>query len=188
MKNRYKIISKELIQSAKDSLFLRTFRLLLQSKKHFLLFQIVYAIITLFCIVPLSSFMIGLAGKYSGYSYITTENLADFLMRPLTILVAVVLFVIIGLFLLGEISLISAFTLAGKGLDKRPPIYIFLGSLRNTLFCFQKKNIGSILLSYFVLIATNIIVIIGVVTRTRIPNYIVKSITHIPMMKMTIGA
>lgn len=187
MKNRDKKISKELILSAKDALFVRTFRLLLQSKKHFLLFQIVYAFIALFCIVPLSSFLIGLAGKYSGYSYITTENLADFLMRPLTILVAIVLFVTIGFFLLGEISMISAFTLAGKGLDKRPPIYIFLGSLRNSLFCFQKKNIGSILLSYFVLIATNIIVIIGVVTRTRIPNYIVKSITHIPMMKMTIG-
>ncbi len=182
-----KRIPHELLLLVKESLFVRTFLSLFQSKKHFLLFQIMYACIVLLCLLPLGSYLIGLAGKFSGYSYITTANFADFLFKPVTLLVVCTLFVMIGFFLLGEISLLTSFVLAGKKLDKRPPIIIFLGSLKNASFCFQKGNFGTIFLSYCVLIATNIIVIVGIITRTRIPNYIVKSISHIPMMKLVIA-
>lgn len=170
-----------------QTLFARTFRLLMKSKRHFLLFQIAYALITVLCIVPLTGFLTGVAMKNSGYSYITTENLGSFLRRPVTIGAACIILFAVGLFLLWEISLVSSFILAGKGLDKRPAVYIFLGSLRNACFCFKGKNLASILLAYGVVIASNIIVLIGIVTRTRVPNYIVKSITHIPMMKLMIG-
>lgn len=187
MKVKDKNASRKRVHPEKQALFVRTFRILFQGKKHFFLFQFIYALIIMLCVVPLSSSMVGLARKYSNYSYITTENLMDFLMRPVTIVVMLILFFVIGFFLLGEISLISSFFLAGKGLDKRPAVYIFLGSLRNAVAGFRRKNIGSVILSYFSLIAANIIVITGVVTRTRIPNYIAKSITHIPMMKTSIA-
>lgn len=187
MKEKDKTTSRRGDHSQNQTLFVRTFRLLFQGKKHFFLFQLIYALVVMLCVIPLTSFMMGIARKYSAYSYITTENLSDFLMRPITIIVMLILFFVIGFFLLGEIALVSGFFLAGKGLDKRLPIYIFLGSLRNAFFCFKGKNIVSIILGYFSLIASNIIVIVGLITRTRIPNYIVKSITHIPMMKTIIG-
>lgn len=169
------------------TLFARTFAVLVKSKRHFLLFQLLYAVITLFCLVPLISYLAGISMKYSGYSYITTENLVEFLKRPLTLISLIIISFVTGVLLLWEIALVSSFILAGKGLDKRPAVYIFLGSLRNTCNCFRVQNLLSILLAYGVLIASNIIVIIGIVTRTRVPNYIVKSITHIPMMKLVIG-
>ncbi|SET58907.1 glycerophosphodiester phosphodiesterase [[Clostridium] polysaccharolyticum] len=178
---------KKLLLSTRKTLFGRTLRLMIKSKKHFLLFQILYGILAILCIVPSAGVMFGLAGKYSGYSYITTENMADFLFKPFTVLTLVLCFFLIGFFLLGEISLVSSFILAGKGLDKRPSFYVFLGSLRNAFMGFRKGNIRSIFLAVFVLIASNIIVIIGIVTRTRIPNYIVRSISHIPMVKTGIG-
>lgn len=179
--------SKKLILSVKETLLIRTFLSLFRSKRHFLIFQIIYMWGALLCILPLGSLLAGFARRSSGFSYITAANLADFLFKPATILAGGILFLVIGFFLLGEISLISSFVLAGKELDKRSPIYIFLVSLRNASYCFQKKNIGAIALSYCVLVATNIIVIVGIITRTRIPNYIAKSISHIPMMKLGIG-
>lgn len=187
MEGKDKKRSQKPNQVKKQTLFARTCYLLLKNKRHFLLVQAVYTFLALFCIVPMSDFLIGLAMKYSGYSYITTENLGDFLGKPVTVISMAVILFVIGFFLLWEISLMYSFMLAGKGLDKRTPVCIFLGSLRNTCFCFKGRNLISILLAYGVLIAANIIVIAGIVTRTRVPNYIAKSITHIPMMKLTIG-
>lgn len=174
-------------KSGKPMLFIRTFRLLLKSKRHFFIFQLLYALVTVLCVVPLTETLIKVARKYSGYSYITSENLADFLRKPFTILVVLVLFFVIGFFILWEISLVSSFMLVGKHLDKRHSVYVFLGSIRKACHCFRGKNLLSLLLAYCYLIATNITVIIGFVTRTRIPSYIVKSIAHLPMMKMAIA-
>lgn len=178
---------KEKLKLKRPKLFRRTIRLLIKWKKHFVLFQFIYAVIAVLCMVPLTETLIGLARKYSGYSYITTENLVDFLCKPMTIAAGLLLFLVISFFVLWEISFIYSFLLVAKGLDKKPCIYVFLGSIQKAAMGFKGKNIGSIFLGFCLLIASNIAVVVGVFTRTRIPSYIAKSITQLPMMKTVIG-
>lgn len=181
MENKKKRLRK------KPMLFQRTIRLLLKNKKHFFLYQLLYALIAVLCIFPLTETLMRIARKKSSYSYITTENLLDFLCKPVTIFAVLCLIFVIGFFVLWEISLVYSFLLVGKRLDKKPGIYVFLGSIHKALYGWKGKNILTILLSYCFLIGTNITVVVGIFTRTRIPSYIVKSIVHLPMMKMVIG-
>lgn len=181
MEDKKKRLRKKLL------LFQRTIRLLLKNKKHFFLYQLLYALIAVLCIFPLTETLMRIARTKSSYSYITTENLLDFLCKPVTIFTVLCLTFVIGFFVLWEISLVYSFLLVGKRLDKKPGIYVFLGSIHKALYGWKGKNILTILLSYCFLIGTNITVIVGIFTRTRIPSYIVKSIVHLPMMKMMIG-
>jgi len=182
MEDKKKRIRKSLV------LFRKTMRLLLKSKKHFFFYQILYAVISILCIFPLTETLMRIARKKSSYSYITTENLADFLCKPLTIVIVLTLLFVIGFFILWEIALVYSFLLVGKRLDKKPGIYVFLGSIQKALYGWKGRNIPVLLLSYCFLIAANIIVVAGIFTRTRIPNYIVKSISHLPMMKNVIAS
>ena len=171
----------------RTALFVRTFHLLVRSKQHFFLYQLLYALVTLLCLVPLTVTLGGMARKLSGYSYITLENLPYYLSKPFTVLVVVFLLIVYAFFILWEISLIASFLLVGKNLDKRAGIYVFLGSLGKAVYSFRKGNRCSLWLSYAVLIAANIIVVIGIVTQTRIPNYIVSSIAHLPIVKTALA-
>lgn len=180
-----KELKKKIVK--RTALFVRTFRLLVRSKQHFFLYQLLYAMVTMLCVGPLTAKLGELAREHSGYSYITLENLPYFLLKPLTILVAVFLILIYAFFILWEISLIASFLLVGKNLDKRAGIYIFLGSLWKATYAFRKGNWSSLLLSFAGLIAANIIVVVGIVTQTRIPNYIVTSIAHLPIVKMVLA-
>lgn len=171
----------------RTALFVRTFRLLVRSKKHYFFYQMIYLLFTAMCLVPLTLSLGGMARKYSGYSYITQENLLYFLTKPFTIVVVLFLAVVFAFFVLWEISLIASFLLAGKNLDKRSGIYIFLGSVGKVLFAFRKGNMGSLLLAVASMIAASSTVVVGIVTQTRIPNYIVSSIAHLPMVKTALA-
>ena len=96
---------KEKRKLKKPKLFVRTIQLLIKGKKHFFLYQIIYALIVILCMVPLTETLVGAARKFSGYSYITTENLGDFLCKPFTIVVGLILLFVVGFFVLWEIYL-----------------------------------------------------------------------------------
>lgn len=81
-----------------------------------------------------------------------------------------------------------SYLLVGKKVEKKPSIYIFLSSFRKTCSCFKRGNRLAFLYAFLFFITSNVILIVGIFTKTRIPSYVVSSIADLPMIRWGITA
>lgn len=172
---------KKETSSPKNTLYKKTFKLLIIGKKHFFLYQLFFALIAFLVLTPVWQVVTKMAKKSAGYSYITQENLLDFMTRPVTLLAIVILFLIAGLLILVEISLVFSFLMVGKNLESKSSILIFFGSIRKAFRCFLKKNFAAVFLSYGMALLSGAGVIYVTCTRGRIPKYMIKTF-HAPVI------
>ncbi|SFR91529.1 glycerophosphodiester phosphodiesterase [Anaeromicropila populeti] len=167
-------------------LFFDTIHLLVKAKNHFVFYQIVAIVLTILCVIPIYHFLLRMSIQYSGYSYITMENFSVFIRKPITIVSITIMFVIGGFFLIWNFSLMLLFLQFGVHNEKKAGAVLFIKSIFKALSCIRYKKVVSVLLVYAVLIANNVTVIYGILTRTRIPRDLVESISDIPTVKVLI--
>lgn len=106
-----------------------TWQIVRQNWKNILLFELLYRAVTTSVYMRLVSRALRLALKAAGYSYLTPANIGNFLIRPVTFLIAAaVIFVGILILSLETAGLITAF----QGLayyQKLTPLHILWGGL-----------------------------------------------------------
>lgn len=118
-----------------------TWHALCQNWKNLLLFELLYRGIMLPVYLQLTNRMLQTALQMAGYSYLTAENIGAFLLRPVTLLIAL-LVVIVGMLLqvLEIAGLITAFQGAAYS-HKLSPLHILWGGIQKLNDEVARKNI-----------------------------------------------
>lgn len=135
-----------------------------------ILFELLYKIIITAIALPSLSILLKLALEVSGIGYITTENILDFLIHPLSLLLIIMILIICSVLSLIEISAI----IGGYGLlysDREIKVFLML----KTGFKTVKKLFGNfnfVLILYVLLILplTQFTLTSGIFAFVGIPN------------------
>lgn len=126
--------------------------------------------------------------KLAGFSYLTAENIIPFLKKPDTI--CFILLFISTLILLIYIQFCMIITFFQQAEEKKQITYysILTIGLKRALFIIKTGQINIILLSFLLWIVMNIVTIIGISLRIRIPNYFATAFFSLPYTKWSILA
>lgn len=118
-----------------------TWHTLCQNWKNVLLFELLYRGIMLPVYLQLTNRALQTALRAAGYSYLTADNIIEFLMRPGTVLIGV-LFILVGILLIAleTAGLITAFQGAAYSY-KLSPLHILWGGIQKIDEEITKKNL-----------------------------------------------
>lgn len=120
-------------------------RMLWANGKQLLLLELFYKGMFALFMLPLLEFSMRYAAKFSGYSYVTPENLFYVLKKPTTLLLMVVLFCILFLFAFFElISLMVFFKICEKGQRLKMGRILLLGC-KMALHMIKTHHLGGLL-------------------------------------------
>lgn len=109
------------------------------------LFELLYKGLFVLLMLPLLEFSLRFAIKFSGYSYVTIENLVPFIFKPLTVLTILVLAILLFLFSFVEIiSLILFFRNQKEHFELEVP-HIFFPGIKKAFTMLRKQNIVGII-------------------------------------------
>ncbi|SHO52927.1 glycerophosphodiester phosphodiesterase family protein [Anaerocolumna xylanovorans] len=124
-----------------------------------------------FLLFPLVNEIVDITLKLTGYSYITVGNIDSFLLRPVTILMLLILFIIIGIFLtLDILFLITFFALTERGQKIKISILVKLTVYR-LFYCLKKGRAAALITSWILAILSGIPFIFFSIWRFRILHY-----------------
>ena len=147
-----------------------------------LLFELLYQVVFITIIVPLAQAAFQLAIYFSPYSYVTLQNLAAFLRRPLTILLLVLLLAVVAVFLFAEaVSLIVYFETCIR--RRKVKVWQILFPGLKEVFRMLKHRENLMLLP-IALLQSGIFMIpytIIYIMHTRIPSYLIRSVMSEPL-------
>ena len=149
-----------------------TFRLITYNFKTLLVFELLYKLIVSVILTPFSVFLFNSTMKITGYTYLTLENLPEFLLNPLTIL----LLLLIGIFLY-LITIFDITTMIVIFDESYHKYHINLvDSIKISLHKMKKvirpRNILLILVVLILIPFLNIGISTGVISSIKIPEFI----------------
>lgn len=147
--------------------------------KGLLLFEMLYISVFIIVMIPFFSWSLQKMLKISGFSYLTIDNIDQFLKSPFTILYGLVLALIISFFLLYEIICLIVFCLSCIQKRKIGVTQIIVPSFVKLFHLL--KNRKNILLPLFALVNGLVIgssLIYYSIDNMRIPSYIMKTLLN----------
>ena len=145
--------------------------------KTLFMYEALYKSVFLVILFPFASYLLSLALKASKYSYITLQNLFAFATSPVTILVILLIVIIVSLLLYVELIGLYQFFHFNHQMDKIYVSPILFPSIKQAMILLRKK--GNKLLPLFCILTYLIYsfpLIIGMISKQRIPSYIFDSI------------
>ncbi len=149
-----------------------TFKLITYNFKTLLLFELLYKLILTVVFTPLSVFIFNLTMKLTGYTYLTLENIKDFLINPITIVILTILLLLIGIITLFDIStMIVIFdeSYHEYHINLKDALKI---SILKTLKVLRPKNILLFVFILFIIPFLNIGITSSVISSIKIPEFI----------------
>lgn len=148
------------------------FRLLKKNFKTVLLFEIFYKLVGSTVFTPLLFGMLNLALKLSGEQYLTNDNLFDFLRRPATIVIVLIILLAMTLFTLVEMTALVQCFHASFYNNKMTVAQMFQAGYRSAFRLFRGRNGLIILFVLFIIPITNFALVSGYISSINIPEFI----------------
>lgn len=153
------------------------------------LFELLYQTAFFILIVPLAGFAFRTAIRFSPYSYVTLQNLAAFLRRPLTILILIGFLAVTSVFIFAEgVSLIVFFETCIRKRKVRVTQLLLPGLIETARLL---KKPGNLLLLPVTLLFSVIFILpytLNYLMQARIPGYLIRSAVKEPAAAAAIFA
>lgn len=165
------------IQNSRNKIYANSLKLILQNVISLLIGQGFILFLFVFTLTPLLSNIYHMLLSVTGLSYVTLVNIVRFLLNPISLIMAVLLFLIIGLFMLFEICyLITHFSFIEN--DKKVRFYwvLFISLFKMILFI-KKRDIKIIPIAWMTLGIFNLPLVIFAFYRIRLLRYYMDEIS-----------
>ena len=149
-----------------------TFKLITYNFKTLFFFELLYKLIISVIFTPLSVFIFNLTMKLTGYTYLTLENIGNFLWNPITIGILLLLLIFISIITLFDIStMIVIFdeSYHEYHINLKDALKI---SIIKTWKIIRPKNILLMIFLLFIIPFLNIGITSSVISSIKIPEFI----------------
>lgn len=156
-------------------------KLFKKSIKDIFIFEIIYKILFIIIVFPISAILIKFTLQMSGYKYLTNDVLFTYLKSPITIISFILILILNLTYLTLEyyiVSIIMQLKRTETSITKKEFLKLTSNLILNT---FRAKNIGFIFLSILYGIITNIMVWFSLSTATKIPDEITRYLNRQPV-------
>ena len=141
-------------------------------------FEIIYKLSTTIIFVPLFLSIFKLITKVSGYTYLTFENIFNFVLNPLTILFLLILILIMTFYTISDISTIILILDSSYQKKKITIKEAFILSLKKSIQVFKPQNILFSFLIIFLIPFLNLGISSSFISTISIPEFILDFIMH----------
>lgn len=153
-----------------------TWQIAAQNWKNVLFYELLYRGITLPVYLRLINRALHMALRMAGYSYLTAGNIGDFLIRPATILIFLLVSIVCMLLVALEMAgLITAFQGAAYH-QKLSPLHILWGGIQKLADEAAKKNWKLGVLALVTFFLTNLFLLGRAFTHVRPVNFVLQEI------------
>lgn len=153
-----------------------------------LFFQVMfYSMVMFLGLKPVFNTGIKFAMDVVGYSYITTENVISFFIQPATIIVLICLIFIFAFVIFYGLTYVIIYISYIEHNKKCSIITCHIETAKRCFFSIRAHYIGTIFLSILFVINSNLALIYGIITRSRIPRYILNNIIKMPKIMYLLG-
>lgn len=160
----------------RKKIFTNTARLLFQHSISLFAGQGILFVLYVLLLTPFLSFLYRSALSITGYSYLTINNIGLFLINPFVLLLLVLLFIVMGIFLLLEACyLISFYTLIESG-EKPNLLKVLILALKKLFLIFWRRNFTLLPMIWLIMALSNIPLFIFIIKRVRIISFISESL------------
>ena len=152
--------------------------------KSLLIFEAFYKIASVIIFMPLFLSAFKLITKISGYTYITIENVVNFLLNPLTIIFLLILILLLTFYTFIDISTIIIILDASYHNEKIGVKEAFLLALKKSLRILNLKNILLPILVIFLIPFLNLGISSGFISTIKVPEFITDYISGNPVFSI----
>lgn len=160
--------------------FRETLKLLKDGGKLIFFFELIYKVIFVIMILPLSGFLFDSSIKVAGYSYLTNDNVKGYITNPLVWLLLLIIIVINIIYAMGELcTLCVCLEAARQHVFPRMKL-IFLTGIRKAIGILIPKNAGFLFFMLFFIPCSNISFWTGAATLFNLPSGTITGILKNP--------
>ncbi len=152
--------------------FRQTWQMLSYNFKTLIEFQLIFKIISLIIFTPIFIKCFNLIMNLTGYKYLTLENISNFLLNPLTIILLLILILVIMVYSMFDITTIIIILDASYNHNKIKILDIINISLKKCQKMFTINNIPLAFLTLFIIPFLNIGVTSSYISTIKIPEFI----------------
>ena len=152
--------------------------------KSLLTFEAFYKIASVIIFTPLFLSAFKLITKISGYTYITIENVVNFLLNPLTIIFLLLLILLLTFYTFIDISTIIIILDASYHNERIGVKEAFLLALKKSLRILNLKNILLPILVIFLIPFLNLGISSGFISTIKVPEFITDYISGNPVFSV----
>ena len=159
-------------------------RMLWANKKQLVLFELLYKGVFALFMIPLLEFSMRYAVKFSGYSYVTPENIFYVLRKPVTLLFLLILLGILFLFAFIElISLLVFFEICEEGQTLKAGQILFSG-FKRAVRMLKVHNLGGLITGTFLFfLISNLPLWIAFYMRFSIVRLLFREAWKLPLLR-----
>lgn len=158
-----------------NNIYIYTIRMILQNSLSLIIGQLLLLVLFLIISIPLMSVAYHYSLTITGFSYVTMENMQQYLLHPVSILMLILLFFFIGLFLLLEIYYLLTFFMTIRTGKKLNIIQVIIITLYRFIFGLLKGNIKLIPTAWMTLIVFNLPFFMFVFSKSRTLKFIAEA-------------
>lgn len=135
-------------------------------------FEVLYKFLSLSIFTPIFWGIFNVIMKFTGYGYLTIENILPFLLNPLTLVALLLLFVCMAFYTMIDIGAIIFLLDQSYQGQKADLVQTVRYAVRNAFRVFHKKNILIVFVVLFLIPFLNIGVASGYVSSIAVPEFI----------------
>ncbi len=146
--------------------------MILKNFKTIIKFEFIFKIVTLLVATPIFFNIFKMIMKVTGYSYLTIENIANFILNPLTFILIFLFLLIVGfysIFDIGTIIILLDSSKQNKKVELKDAVNL---SLKKSINIFKPKNFGLLILVLFLIPFLNLGIGSGAISSIKIPEFI----------------
>lgn len=147
-------------------------------------FEIIYKILTAIIFVPLFLKIFNLIVTVTGHNYLTFENVVNFLLNPLTLIMILILLILMTFYTLIDISTVIVILDCSYQQKKVTIKESFIIACTKAFKVFQKKNFLLSFIIIFLIPFLHIGISSGFITSIAIPEFIMDYITHNSLLSL----
>lgn len=135
-------------------------------------FELLFKLLSFVIFSPLFVHSFDLIMKINGFSYLTLENLGDFLSKPLTIILLLILVLLMMVYTMFDITTIIIILNESYHKRKIKVIDAIRESLIKCKSCFKVRNIVLAFLTLFIIPFLNVGIAPSFISTIKIPEFI----------------
>ena len=153
-------------------MYKRTLKLLRRNLRSLVEFEIVYKLIAVIVATPLLYWLFSLTFKIAGISYVSNDNIKNYLTSPLAwLMILIVLAILAFVSLFDIVAVIEA--MHASAFDKDIAVsQMFRGGLAGAKHVFHWRNWLMVIFVVLIVPLTNVVAVSGFVSSIKIPGFI----------------
>ena len=147
-------------------------------------FEILFKAILSIILIPFAILGFNLAMKLTGYTYLTIENILNFLLNPITLIILFLIIIYLTIVTIFDISSLIILYDISYNKEKIGTLDLIKISLSKCKQIFSIKNISVSFLVLFLIPFLNIGISTNVITSIKIPEFIMDFINSNPTLSI----